>query len=390
MPPTSIIARFMAITLAVCTLFTSIHVSAQSASLTVINSKIDAIKQLLLKETSRRDTLQKKLKGLDENTGSLSKKISTSQQQATKQRQQIKKLKQQQQQYQQQLSLQKKQVSSELTATYIASRQPYLKLLLTQKNPQDLTRMTIYYNYLYQYQQQLIEKLQNTLKKLSANKNQLEKQQKKLDQLIKTQQKERSALSQTAKQRQYLITTINKNINNKNQQLTTLSHNKQQLERTLQQLENHPPSNNSGQNSNFIDLKGHLAWPTQGKVIKNFGTKIQQSELTWAGVLVNAPTGQPVYAIAEGQVVFAKWLSGYGLLVIINHGNGYMTLYGRNQALYTQKGTHVMAGDQIATVGQTGGYNSPSLYFAIRHNAKPLNPSQWCHFASAAQTKGFH
>ena len=96
------------------------------------------------------------------------------------------------------------------------------------------------------------------------------------------------------------------------------------------------------------------------------------------GVLIQAPEGQNVYAVSSGRVVFANWMAGYGLLVIIDHGNGFMTIYGRNHAVIKKVGDDVRAGDLIATVGNTGGHSRPALYFAIREDGKPLNPERWC------------
>lgn len=131
-------------------------------------------------------------------------------------------------------------------------------------------------------------------------------------------------------------------------------------------------------NKNFALLRGKLPWPTKGTVLHYFNTTIAKSELKSTAELISAPDEQPVYSVAPGVVVFSKWLEGYGLLIIINHGEGYMTLYGRNHSLYKHEGDQVAAGDLIATVGQSGGYEKPALYFAIRYNAKPLDPNQWC------------
>ena len=128
----------------------------------------------------------------------------------------------------------------------------------------------------------------------------------------------------------------------------------------------------------FYKKRGHLIWPTTGRIKHHFGTQIGQSELKWNGVLIEASQGQTVHAVAPGKVIFAKWLQGYGLLLIIDHGNGYMTLYGRNQSLLKKVGDWVKTNTTIATAGQTGGFSQSALYFSLRHNAKPLNPEKWC------------
>ncbi|MCK4608830.1 MAG: peptidoglycan DD-metalloendopeptidase family protein, partial [Gammaproteobacteria bacterium] len=121
-----------------------------------------------------------------------------------------------------------------------------------------------------------------------------------------------------------------------------------------------------------------LSWPTNGKIENLYGSKIMHSQLKSSGVLIQAPEGRAVHAVATGRVVFSEWLSGYGLLIIINHGHGYMSLYGRNATLNKKVGDIVQKGTTIATVGKSGGYQHPSLYFAMRHNGNPVNPALWC------------
>ena len=121
----------------------------------------------------------------------------------------------------------------------------------------------------------------------------------------------------------------------------------------------------------------HLPWPTIGKTVTHFGARVEQSDLKWSGILVRAPEGRDVTSIFPGTVVFADWLKGFGQLVIIDHGQGYMSLYGRNRNLYKQLGESVEAGERIAQVGQSGGFSESGLYFEIRHNGRPLDPERW-------------
>ena len=141
--------------------------------------------------------------------------------------------------------------------------------------------------------------------------------------------------------------------------------------------------NNSFKDTNniikFTDNKGRLSWPTQGKIIVNFGTKVNQSELTWSGILIQATQGKPVTAIANGKVVFAKWLSGYGLLVIINHGNGYMTRYAHAEKLLVDVGDIVMKGQNVALVGSTGRSTGPHVHFEVYKNGRVVDPAAYIH-----------
>ena len=149
------------------------------------------------------------------------------------------------------------------------------------------------------------------------------------------------------------------------------------MEKIVHRLSRHKASSPRSRIS-FAKAKGPLPWPTRGTLIKRFGSKIANSDLAWNGSLIRAPNGQKIRAIFPGKVVFSDWLRGFGLLIIIDHGGGYMTLYGRNQALYKQVDDQVLPNEAIAEVGHSGGYQESSLYFEVRHDSHPENPEKWC------------
>lgn len=128
----------------------------------------------------------------------------------------------------------------------------------------------------------------------------------------------------------------------------------------------------------FARMKGQLLLPVQGQVAQAYGSQRSGGQLEWKGLLIAAAEGEPVHAIHDGQVVFSDWLRGFGLLLILNHGEGYMSLYGHNQALYRQAGDLVGRDDVIAIVGGTGGQREPGLYFEIRNQGQPTDPALWC------------
>ena len=129
----------------------------------------------------------------------------------------------------------------------------------------------------------------------------------------------------------------------------------------------------------FASARGKLPWPVDGRLVARYGTpRGGDARTKWDGVLIGAPAGSQVRAVHGGRVVFADWLRGAGLLVILDHGNGYLSLYGHNQSLLRSAGDVVKAGDPIATVGNSGGQAASALYFAIRQNGRPSDPAQWC------------
>ena len=129
----------------------------------------------------------------------------------------------------------------------------------------------------------------------------------------------------------------------------------------------------------FASARGKLPWPGDGRLVARYGTpRGGDARTKWDGVLIGAAAGSQVRAVHGGRVVFADWLRGAGLLVILDHGNGYLSLYGHNQSLLKNAGDVVKAGDPIATVGSSGGQDASALYFAIRQNGRPSDPAQWC------------
>ena len=128
----------------------------------------------------------------------------------------------------------------------------------------------------------------------------------------------------------------------------------------------------------FKTLRGKLPWPVRGSLKRSFGSRRNEAEQAIQGVILKAPMGKQVRAIAHGRVVFADWLRGFGLMVIVDHGGGYMSLYGHNQSLKREPGEWIAAGDSLATVGDSGGKSGPGLYFEIRRDGRPQNPTKWC------------
>lgn len=342
-----------------------------------LNEKIASIKASLSLEQNKRNTYLQSLKTTEMAAGQALLKLQQTSQTLHQQQTVLKKLTADENNYQNKLTIQQNALAAQIRSAYLLGRQPYLKLALNQTDADRISRLLIYYRYISQTRVDVIQDLQQTLGQMQNTQAQIKNQTQVLSNLQTAQQNEQQKLENLKQARQTLIAQLNTEITNKTQKLNTLLENKRLLEQTIHRLAQ--PQTSDLDQQNFASLQGHLTWPTQGQVLPYFGTKIYQSELTWDGVLINAKEDQPVYAVAKGQVAFAKWLPGYGLLLIISHGHGYMTLYGRNHNIYKKAGDMVKAGDLIATVGNSGGYENPSLYFAIRHNAVPLNPTAWCH-----------
>lgn len=352
----------------------------QQKQLSHIAEQIQNIKSALQEKNKKRDALQKDLNKIDTQYGENSKNLQEIEQQITEQKTQITNLESNALINKGQIQAEQKALANQLRLAYFSQREYPLKLLLSQEDPSGFSRSLIYYQAFNDYRIEKIQQSRQALQKIFNRQKKIYAQYKNLQKLQEKQQEQQKTLEMMKVGRTQLITEINQTISDQNQRLAQLFSNKKRLEQTLAHLSRLKtvitPAHYSSKP--FYTLQGRLPWPTRGNVLHYFDTPIEQSELKWMGELIEAPDEQPVYAVAGGTVVFAKWLEGYGLLLIINHGQGYMTLYGRNHSLYKREGTPVKAGELIATVGQSGGYSKPALYFAILHNAKPLNPNRWC------------
>lgn len=259
---------------------------------------------------------------------------------------------------------------------YRQGRQPRLELLLKQQDPERLDRMLRYYDYLNAeltlqlsaYQSQLTH-LNSTRVSIGSTEDQIAARREKL---ISDQQQ----LEKAKRDRQTALTRLGQAQQEEQQRLVGLRRNQQELESLLGEIQRSLETTKLAQDSRqFASLKGRLSWPVEGRLLRTFGS--QRSGISFEGLLISAQTGIQVKAIHHGRVVFSDWLRGYGLVLILDHGSGYMSLYGHNQTLLREPGDWVSAGQPIATIGNSGGHEEIGLYFAIRHQGKPVNPSEW-------------
>jgi septal ring factor EnvC (AmiA/AmiB activator) len=188
--------------------------------------------------------------------------------------------------------------------------------------------------------------------------------------------REVTALQASRDKRKLALVALKKALGSDKNRLKQLSLDQKRLQAVLDEIEK---SLNFAslvkENKNFSELKGKLPWPLKGRVKRNYGTV--QNNIRYDGIWINARSASSVKAVHHGRVVFSDWLRGYGLVLIIDHGSGYMSLYGYNQSLLLETGDWVSAGDTIATVGNSGGRTDNGLYFAVRYKGKSSNPRRW-------------
>lgn len=266
----------------------------------------------------------------------------------------------------------------QIRAAYAMGQRERLKLILNQNDPVRVSRVMVYYDYFNRTRLSQMESIQRGLQALQQLENELLQETERLNELHNRTLNEQAALEKARGERKQLLGKLDRELKQRGEELQQLQSNERRLvrlialiQKTLEQF----PAEWEGTEP-FRGLRGRLFWPVEGALLERFGS--QRMAGRWDGVLIAAKEGMTVHAVAPGRVVYADWLRGYGLLTIIDHGEGYMTLYAFNQSLFKGVGDWVAGGDVIAAVGDSGGRTHAGLYFEIRNKGKPVNPEQWC------------
>jgi septal ring factor EnvC (AmiA/AmiB activator) len=276
-------------------------------------------------------------------------------------------------------------LTAQLRSAYMMGRNEPLKMLLNQRNPEQFRRNLTYYGYFGRDRARKISLISQNIAEIDDLARQIEQQDSELAQLEEQRQRRVQELDKARRQRGQVLASLEVESRNRGSQLKRLKQQQQQLENLLVELRRATEATPFDPNDPFAKLRGRLSWPVAGKVETSYGDDIAGG-LRSNGIEIAADRGATVRAVHEGRVIFADWLSGRGLLIILDHGNGYLSLYGHNEQLFKQAGATVQAGEAIATAGDSGGRARPGLYFEIRRAGKPVNPSGW--FKSSSPPTG--
>lgn len=307
------------------------------------------------------------------------------------------------------LTAQKSGLAQQLQALYTAGEQSYLRLLLRQDEPSDISRTIRYFGYLNENRVTHIQDVQKTLKEINAVRTSIEKDNTDLQALNQTLEQQKADIESTLQARSTALGNVNSDIRTKAKQLGKLKAEEANLQTVIDRLarkaeektaekaaDNTPKTTSASKkaapkdtstdtpvqtrftpNQAFSTLRGKLSWPVPGKIIHSYGSPRNEKQ-HWRGVVLAAPGGTKVRAVARGRVAFSGWMDGYGHLLIIEHDNNYMSLYGYNRAVYKKEGEIVNANETIAAVGNSSGQSQDALYFEIRQGTGPQNPARWC------------
>ena len=267
-------------------------------------------------------------------------------------------------------------LAAQVRTAYMSGSQEKIKLLLNQHDPATLGRLMAYYRYLNDYRAENIEAVIEQIRKLDELRAQIAAEEARLDRLAKERYDELGRLNTSQENRKTLLASLRKKISDSGREVERLAAQERDLARLITELTSILSDYPISSEQPFSELKGRLTWPVAGTLMHDFGQP-RAGGIKWNGVVLAAPRGREVRAVYHGRVAFADWLAGMGLLVIVDHGDGYLTLYGYNETILKNTGDWVAPGDVIATVGDSGGQARASLYFELRRGTQPQNPRRW-------------
>jgi murein hydrolase activator len=358
----------------------SSHTDARQAreQLEAVRDQIARIARQVSRGQAERDRLTRQLRATEQSVGKAQAALDDLRQQRDAGAARRAELEAQERQRQTDLARNRGELAGQLRAAYLIGQEEPLKLLLNQGDPAQAGRMFAYYSFFGRARALQIQAIEADLQRIGQLDGQLQAQDAKLAGLQQAQQAQVSALEQARSQRMQVLASISTETHTRAARLARLRQQQNDLESLLTQLRRASaslPPEDVG-NSPFAHLRGRLPRPVAGSIIEGYG-QVRAGGLKWQGDLFATERDAPVRAVSQGRVVYADWLAGLGLLIIIDHGDGYMSLYGHNARLYESVGQHVAAGQTIAQAGDSGGSARPELYFEIRKEGKPLDPRLW-------------
>lgn len=343
-----------------------------------LKEEIADIDEWLADAEEDRSSLEQQLSGLEQEIGRLTRERRELRQQAREQQQRLTKLGKEETKLTRVLESQRDSLKQQIRAAWMEGDAPAVKVLLNEIDPDKIARTMTYYEYLSRDTVDRLEAFAANLSQLKETQKQVKAGRMRLAELEENVADRQQKLSSSKKEREQTLAALKTDISNRLSEREELEEDRKRLEKLLREVEeaiaNIPTPNESDP---FGSLKNKLPWPAEGKIVRNFGDSYASGKLKHNGLLINTAEEGDVKAVHYGRVVFANWLRGFGLITILDHGDGYMTLYGHSSSLFTSPGDWVEAGEAIAQAGRTGGTNDPAVYFEVRHNGKPDNPRRW-------------
>ncbi len=390
-------------------LYADISYAASRSDLEKVQLEIKNHQKVIKEKQDDLDALKKQLAKDEQEYNDINKKLNNTKQQLNSSREKLNILTKQQRQLLKEKDLQLDLLSKQIVEAYKLGSSDYLKIILNQEDPNTIGRTLEYHAYMNKARITAINKIENLIDELSKNQHNIESNNKELDKLIASHHNDAEILRLKKNKKEQTAETIKLNLFKEQQQLVKLKETENKLLQEIELNQKRIEENNrrlqqeeiarakekankegtsekeaervtlekmqNNQLKGLSALKGTLAWPIKGKIIRRFGDS-RAGELTWSGLLIK-PQNDQVTSVADGNVVMAGPLDGYGLIIVVDHGKGFWSLYGNNKSTVRAVGDRVKKGELLGYYNQNSNLLESSMYFEIRHKGKPLNPEKW-------------
>jgi septal ring factor EnvC (AmiA/AmiB activator) len=350
----------------------------KEAELRKVNSKIEKVRKSVNADIEKRDRLSVQLRDAELGVQDARKRLDAVRAERIASEGRLRELELERAKLDKDLAGERGALAGELRAAYVNGREEEIKLLLNQEDPATFGRMLQYYGYLGRARAERIGSIRDKLEQLALVRGKIAAEHARLQELEAGQEREVAALRSAQDKRSKAVASINNQIKTRGGELQRLESQARGLEKLIADLRKALRDVPVAKQAPFEPLKGKLPWPVQqGRVLARFGQPRAGGSMRWQGMLIGTDRGARVRAPFAGRVAYADWLPGMGLMLVVDHGGGYMSLYGHNEELFRKVGDPVAAGDVIGSVGDTGGHNQPALYFEVRRGRQPVDPEIW-------------
>jgi len=350
----------------------------KEAELKKLNARIEKVRKSVNADIEKRDRLSAELRDAELDAQAARRRLEELRVQRIAAEARLKELEREQARREEELAAERGALAGELRTAYVNGREEQLKLLLNQQDPASFGRMLTYYGYFGRARAERIGSIRDKLEHLALLREKIAAEGQRLKELEERQAQQLASLKGAQDKRARAVASIDSQIKTRGGEIKRLQSQARGLEKLIADLRKALENPPVAKQAPFEPLRGKLPWPVQqGKVLARFGQPRAGGSLKWQGMLIGTDRGARVRAPFAGRVAYADWLPGMGLMIVLDHGGGYLSLYGHNEEVFKKVGDPVAAGDVIGAVGDTGGHNQPALYFEVRRGRTPVNPENW-------------
>ena len=350
---------------------------AKEAELKQVRGRIESVRKSIQADAERRDSLAASLKNVELDVQSARERLAEVRERRQAAEARLKALAEERTETEGKVAAERDALATELRIAYLNGRQEQVKLLLNQRDPAQLGRVMTYYGYFGRARAERITSISEHLAHLDLLAENIAAETRKLEALEADNATEVKALASARDRRKSTLAEVQSKIRTRSDQLAKLERDAQSLEKLVEQLRRAIEEFPDLGDGPFQRARGKLPWPVKGDVLARFGQLRAGGPLKWQGMVISADRGTQVRAPFPGRVVYADWLPGLGLLIVLDHGGGFMSLYGHNEQLYRRVGDRVAPGDALAAVGDVAGLGNTGLYLEIRKGRQAIDPGQW-------------